>query len=321
MGSKTGIVLFVYKRPYHTKEVLKGLKKNNISKLYIFSDGPKKDENDVKVKQVRSLIAKIDWCETEIHINPGNKGLANSIIDGVNYILSKHERVIVLEDDCVPSGDFISFMEKCFNKYENTERVMSISAYTFPIKIPEDYKYDTYLSYRHCSYGWGTWRRDWKYFNRNEDFLLLTKESPRFRKKVIRAGENLIPMLESHHRGKIDSWSIFWSLSIIKKDGLCILPVKSRIKNIGFDGSGIHCRKCRIFDVELSDHYNGSVSFPENIELNVEIIKEITRFHSYSFKEKSNKKIKTLLKTIRLYKPLKSIKDKIIDKRYESSTY
>ena len=108
MRSKTGIVLFVYSRPYHTKEVLDGLKKNKISQLYIFSDGSKNEEDNEGVKEVRNLIRDIDWCNTEVHVNFQNKGLADSIIDGVNYMLSKYDRVIVLEDDCIPSPDFVS---------------------------------------------------------------------------------------------------------------------------------------------------------------------------------------------------------------------
>ncbi len=44
---RTGIVLFVYNRPYHTKEVLKGLKKNNISNFYI--TGVEGDQEGIRV--------------------------------------------------------------------------------------------------------------------------------------------------------------------------------------------------------------------------------------------------------------------------------
>ena len=108
---KTGIVLFVYNRPKHTWEVLRSLQRNNISKLYIFSDGIK-DEKDDKdsVGKARNLINSVDWCETEIVKSKENKGLANSIIYGVNYVLERRKRIIVLEDDCVPSDDFIAFI-------------------------------------------------------------------------------------------------------------------------------------------------------------------------------------------------------------------
>jgi hypothetical protein len=317
MCSKTGIVLFVYNRPYHTKEVLEGLKKNNISKLYIFSDGSKNDKDKAEVKEVRNLIRNVEWCETEIHINSTNKGLANSIVDGVNYMLSKYDRVIVLEDDCVPSPDFVSFMGECFNRYENTEKIMSISGYSLPIKIPKNYKHDIYFAYRSCSSGWGTWKRAWKYFNRDEDFMRKIEESMSFRKRVLRAGEDLISMLERQRKGIIDSWAVFWSLNIIKKEGLCIFPVKPRIQNIGFDGSGVHCKTRTTSDVELLNNYTQSLNFPEDIEPKGEIIREIKGLYSLSFSEKFRAKVKNLLKTIRLYNFLRSIKYKIIGEKDE----
>ena len=45
------IVLFVYNRPDHTKQTLEALSKNclaNKSRLFIYSDGPKKKDNQYK---------------------------------------------------------------------------------------------------------------------------------------------------------------------------------------------------------------------------------------------------------------------------------
>ena len=67
------IVLFVYNRPNHTKLLLESLKKNLLSKLsiiYIYCDGPKANSNIYeldKIKQVRNIIKKIDFCK-EIYI-------------------------------------------------------------------------------------------------------------------------------------------------------------------------------------------------------------------------------------------------------------
>jgi len=194
---KTGIALFVYNRPEHTHEVLKSLQRNNISKLYIFSDGIKDEKDKNSVGKVRNLIDSIEWCKTEIIKSERNKGLANSIVYGVNYVLERHTRIIVLEDDCVSSDNFIAFMEKCFDKYEDNEKVMNVTGYSLPIKIPDNYPYDIYFSYRSSSWGWGTWRRAWKYFDRNKSILEEIKKSFTLRKKINRAGEDLIPMLKN----------------------------------------------------------------------------------------------------------------------------
>jgi len=321
MCSKTGIVLFVYNRPYHTKKVLYGLKKNNISKLYIFSDGSKNEEDKIQVNEVRDLIRNITWCETEIHINLENKGLANSIVAGVNYVLNKHERIIVLEDDCVPSPDFVSFMEACFDRYENTEKVMSISGYSLPFKIPGNYKFDIYFSYRFCSYGWGTWKKTWDFFKEDKKLQNKIIDNRYFRERVSLAGNDLIPMLEKRIKGENDSWAVFWALNIIENEGLCINPVHSRIKNIGFDNSGIHTKATNKFDVILYKGNSEKLKFPDGIIVNNKIIKRYRSFYVPSLKIEIKFKIIRITKFLRLYNFLKRIRNSIFGENNEGNAH
>lgn len=297
---KTGIALFVYNRPEHTQEVLKGLQGNNIPKLYIFSDGIKDEKDRDSINIVRNLIGSIDWCETKILKSKENKGLANSIVYGVNYVLERHERIIVLEDDCVPSDDFIVFMEKCFDKYENNEKIMSITGYSLPINIPGNYPHDIYFYYRFSPWGWGTWRKAWKYFDRNKQILEEIEKSYNLRKKINLAGEDLIPMLKNQIIGKLDSWAIFWAMNIIKNDGVCVNPVKSKIKNIGHDGTGIHCGPNVRYEVKIIKEDVNLLSLPDEIIINSIITKRYKKFFHRSLKNKVKKIILSLLKLIGL---------------------
>lgn len=290
------IALFVYNRPEHTREVLKGLQKNNISKLYIFSDAIKDEKDEDSVGKVRNLIDSIDWCETEITKSEKNKGLANSIVHGVNYVLKRYTRIIVLEDDCIPSDDFIAFMEKCFDKYENNEKVMNVTGYSLPIKIPDNYSYDIYFSYRSSSWGWGTWRRAWKYFDKNILILEEIKKSSNLRKKINRAGEDLIPMLKNQVDGKLDSWAVFWAINIIKNDGVCANPVKSKIRNIGNDGTGIHCGSSNRYEVKIVKEDINSLNLPDEIIINDVIVRRYKKFFNPSLKNKVKKIILNILK-------------------------
>jgi len=308
---KTGIALFVYNRPEHTHEVLKGLHRNNIQKLYIFSDGFKDEKDKDPVEKVRNLIDSIDWCETEIIKGERNKGLADSIVHGVNYVLERHTRIIVLEDDCVPTDDFIVFMEKCFDKYKNNEKVMNVSGYSLPINIPNDYPYDIYFSYRASSWGWGTWRRAWKYFDRNKSILAEIEKSPNLRKKINRAGEDLIPMLKNQINGKLDSWAVFWAINIIKNDGVCVNPVKSRIKNIGHDGTGIHCGHNNRYEIKIIKEDINLLHLPDKIVINDTIVNRYKKFFHISLKNKAKRVISNILKIMGLYKFVKKLKRKL----------
>ena len=304
---KTGIALFVYNRPKHTHEVLEGLQRNNISKLYIFSDGIKDKKDKDFVGKVRNLIDSIDWCETEIIKSERNKGLADSIAYGVNYILERHIRIIVLEDDCVPSDDFIAFMEKCFDKYENNKKVMNVTGYSLPIKILDNYPYDIYFSYRSSSWGWGTWRRVWKYFDRNKSILSEIEKSSNLRKKINRAGEDLIPMLKNQINGKLDSWAVFWAINIIKNDGVCVNPVKSKIKNIGHDSTGTHCGSSNRYEVKIVKENINLLNLPDEIIIDSEIIDLYKKFFHINLKNKAKIVISNILKFMGLYNFIKKI--------------
>ena len=177
-------------------------------------------------------------------------------------------------------------MNTCFDKYEKNKQIMNITGYAPPIKIPSDYPYDVYFSYRSSSWGWGTWKRAWQYFDRNPAIFQEIDSSKSLRYKVDRAGKDLYPMLKSQIEGNLDSWAVFWSVNIIKNDGLCINPVESRIINIGHDGTGAHCPKNERYNVALKTKSYEEIIFPNNAQPDERIVKNYKDFMSESFFKK-----------------------------------
>mgnify|MGYP006309741777 CR=1 FL=1 len=117
------IVLFVYNRPEHTKRTIKALKNNKLaqeSELFIFSDGEKSSNDYQNVKKVRKIINNIiGFKNIKVFESEINKGLADSVIDGVTKIINDYEKVIVLEDDLITSKNFLSYMNRALNFYED----------------------------------------------------------------------------------------------------------------------------------------------------------------------------------------------------------
>jgi hypothetical protein len=67
-----------------------------------------------------------------------------------------------------------------------------------------------------------------------------------------------------NYQGKLNTWAIFWYLSVYLNNGLSLHPRESLTKNIGTGGSGVHfTSKTDIFSVELTD--KDSWEFPEEI--------------------------------------------------------
>ncbi len=238
------IVIFTYNRPWHTQQVLDSLALNEEAKdslLYIYCDGAKDNAEEKIVKEINQvrLIAKSEnrFKQVIVKEQTKNKGLANSIIDGVTEIVNKYGSIIVLEDDIIVSNYFLKFMNEALLKYESEETVISISAYIYPIKnLPTQF----FIKGADC-WGWATWKRGWDIFECDGKKLLNHLE----RKKLtysfdFNGSYPYTQMLKNQINGKNNSWAIRWNASAFLNNKLTLYPNISLVENIGFDGSGTH---------------------------------------------------------------------------------
>ena len=239
------IVLFVYNRPWHTRQVLDALalnKEAEKSVLYIFCDGPKDNETIAglsKINEVRDLIVSEDRFKlVNVNIQKSNKGLASSIIDGVTEILNNHETVIVLEDDIVTSSGFLKFMNDALLLYKNNEKVMHISGFMFP---HEEILQETFFFNVPLCWGWATWKRSWSYFEVDSVKLWKELHNKNIFKSIDKFGGDYLSSQLAHNiSGKLKTWFIKWHATVLLKNGYTLYPNKSLVDNIGFDNTGVH---------------------------------------------------------------------------------
>jgi hypothetical protein len=243
------IVLFCYNRPLHVRQTLESLNKNTLaskSTLYIYSDGPKNEQDRKNVNEVRKILREKKWCgKVFIYESNVNIGLANSIVNGVTRIVNRYGKIVVLEDDLVLSKGFLVYMNKALNIYENENKVMHISGYMFPVKgtLPETF----FLNIPTC-WGWGTWKRAWKYFNNDANYLLRAiKTGGNIRKFNLEGSYDWFYHLKSNVTGSLRTWAVRWYASFFKMNGFVLHPGKSLVRNIGFDSSGEHCDTNEIY--------------------------------------------------------------------------
>ena len=269
------IVLFVYNRPWHTLEAIKALRNNELadeSLLYIFSDAAKNGAEVENVEKVREYIKNIDGFKNITIIErKKNYGLSNSIISGVTKIVNEYGKIIVLEDDLLTSKYFLKYLNEALRIYKNDERVMHISSYMYPIKI--NTLSETFFSWFTSSWGWGTWKRAWKYFEKDGKVF-----NERFTKELkykfnIDDTYNCYKMFKLQQLEKVDSWAIRWYASVFFNQGLCLNPTKSLIDNIGFDGSGVNCGIDYKYKVNILN--NPIKYFERKLSINKEAINEL----------------------------------------------
>lgn len=294
---KIATVLFTYNRPWHTKQVIQGLSGNNIlpEKLFIFQDGLNVDSKKDEWIAVKEIIHNVDFCPVEVIESFTNKGLANSIVDGINYVLEEFDAVIVLEDDCVPAPGFMAFMVQALEQYKERERVYSISGYSWPIELEKD-KYDAYFTGRESTWGWGTWKDRWLQYEKDYTIYKKLKFSKEGSYNLALWGADIEPVVIGNVIGQMDSWGLFWGLKIIEKEGRCLAPYKSLISNIGNDGTGVHCGSTNKFDVEIDLSGRVKYSLPESLEIRKETERSFTSlFGSYTAANNNFEKEKVIV--------------------------
>jgi hypothetical protein len=266
------IALFVYNRPFHTRQTVTSLGKNELaaeSDLFIFSDAAKTPQAASAVEEVRRYIAAVSgFRSVSIIQREENYGLARSITAGVTQLVEQRGRVIVLEDDLVTSPQFLGYMNAALERYEHDEEVMQIAGYMFPVTLQpgEDALFLPFIS----SWGWATWRRAWRHFNRREDgFDRILSDAALMRRFDLNGRYQYTKILKAQRRKKVDSWAIYWYVSVFTRGGLVLFPKKTLVRNVGFDGPGVNCTVSELHQEDLDSEYRVNV-FPASIAVSAE---------------------------------------------------
>lgn len=238
------ITLFCYNRLDVLERTVEALKKNilaNESELIIFSDGPKEGQEE-KVQIVRNFIHTINGFKSiKIFENKKNKGLANSIIDGVTKVVNEYGKIIVLEDDLVTSQYFLKYSNDFLNLYKDDEKVVSCSAWCFNIKPVKEKTF--FMKGADCL-GWATWKRGWDLFE-TDGKKLLDEITERNLQEEFEMNNSYpyIQMLRQQIEGRVNSWAIRWYASTFLKNKLCLFPTKTLLAHIGDTPDATHCKQ------------------------------------------------------------------------------
>ncbi|XPF95062.1 hypothetical protein ACM9HF_03365 [Colwellia sp. RE-S-Sl-9] len=293
------ICLFTYNRLEETKLTIESLQKNylaNQSKLYIFSDGGKNETSIKSVAAVREYLKQVNGFKEVIIIESKvNKGLANSIIEGVTRIINEYGKIIVMEDDLVTSSNFLSYMNEGLAFYESSKNIWSVSGFSFPIDYPKSYEFDNAFGVRASSWGWATWKSRWDLVDWDVTDYTEFLNDKKSRKAFNRGGSDMCSMLHAQRTGKINSWAIRFCYAQFKQQAYDILPVKSKVVNVGFNGDASNTEGMGTrFRANLDEEGKSTFTFNNNIALNEDVLKQFRKPLSISVRllSKIKRKIK-----------------------------
>lgn len=252
--SQAPVALFVYNRPIHTRRTVESLLRNTGAQdsiLHIFSDAAKTTQESPSVDKVRIYLKEITgFKQVLIYEQVNNLGLAKSIINGVSTLCEKYGNVIVLEDDIVTSPYFLTYMNESLNFYENVGQVMHISAFRYPVKPFETE--DTFFLRVPLCWGWATWQRAWKFYNKDVSLMSHFNQNA-IRRFNFDNNYDFWMQLVMNKSGYLNTWFIFWYANLFLCNGLALFPARSLVQNIGMDKSGTHSGISNDYNVKLSE--------------------------------------------------------------------
>lgn len=242
--------MFGYNRPDHLRRTLEALAAADgasDSDLHLFCDGPKTEAGLEQVEAVHAVARSMEWAarfrSVSVEASATNKGLAASIVGGVSKVVEVAGRAIILEDDLIVSSDFLRFMNDCLDFYQDDQKVGSVTGFSPLSRPPAGYPHDVMAVPRNSSQGWGIWADRWRLVDWDASGAARLWRDPALRRRFNSAGNDRLGRLRRQLQGRNQSWSIRFGLWQVLSGRHTIYPVQNRVRNIGYDGSGVHTRQ------------------------------------------------------------------------------
>jgi hypothetical protein len=293
---ETPLLFIVFNRPDCTKLVLNRIKDMQPKCLFIAGDGPRTSHIDDadQCRAVREIIEKdIDWkCEVKTLFRERNLGCGKAVSESISWFFRHVNEGIILEDDCLPNGDFFAFCEQLLAYYRNDNNVMHIGGGTYPAKKYLDLNKSYYFSKYPYSWGWATWKRAWSYYDFEMTDLhnfLQSKSRHVFDRDDER--DYWTRTLNDVKNKKIDTWDFQWNYTVWQNNGYCVHSTSNFIKNIGFDSNATHTKNESMAYKKIQlESGLPLVTHPKNLELNRKADRDVF--------EKFNKPSETLFQKL-----------------------
>ncbi len=295
------ILISVYDRVNHLKQCVDSLKKNKEaenSELYIAVDYPAKKEHAAGINEVVKFCEQISgFKKVNIIKRTENLGAGNNMRKARLELFEKYDRVITMEDDNVVSPNFLEYMNGALDFYENDERIVTVSGFNFPIRIPPGYDKDVYVWPAVNGYGVGWWRKKFSlsYFEINdfEEFIFDDDAIDGF----MNVAEHILPiMLDGISRGVLQGDAVK-SYNYFRRGKFNLYPTVSKVRNLGYDGSGVNCNVDERYLWQQIDDGKRKTEFVENIMPDASVYESLREYFRIGEQTKEN-----LRKTILLFR-------------------
>lgn len=258
----------------HFVRLVESLKRNSWAKytpLYVNVDYPPAEKYVDGWKAIRKYLQNSDFsCFAEINVFYQEKNLGSIVsVDFLReQVWKKYDRWIYTDDDIEFSPNFLEFINKCLDFYEDDEDVVAVSGYSYPIQWKVSEGATCLKQNINCSmWGTGFWKKKYdelsdkiskgdhfKQLNRVIKESLYKKMLDVSQMEYINRACSPLRFMHTGYSTRCCDYVMRYCLPIYGK--YVISPVVSKSRNFGFDGSGVCCQNVIDTDGNTAAEYN-----------------------------------------------------------------
>ena len=271
------ILLIIFKRLDTTKKLLEKIRSIKPNQLFIAADGARLNiqNEQYDCDNVRKYVLdSLDWdCEVKTLFRNENLGCGRGVSSAITWFFDSVDCGIILEDDCIPSLSFFSYVEELLMKYKDDKTVWQICGHNTMGMNPQKNNSSYSFSAIEACWGWATWKDRWQQFSYDiscEDKSLLCK-NPYFKKKYRR--DYWFPLFNTMNSQTKDIWDYQWTYRILMNKGFCAIPAYNLIENIGFGKDSTHFSAGDVNNFSMKNYDIGKIFHPQKIKYDWKLIK------------------------------------------------
>lgn len=242
------VLLIFFNRPDCFAKVFERVREAKPKVLILAQDGPRNDRDKIGIEQCRRIAESIDWdCNVIRDYSEVNLGCGLRPKSAIELALKESDRVIILEDDCIPSPTFFRYCDELLEKYKDDERIGYISGLNH-FETWDCGGFDYFFSTAASIGAWATWRRSFARFydyfaNGINDGYVLKLYKQQIGNDYVY--EDRIASLKKANASaqngeKLSYWDTQWGFAQFTQNMLAIVPRANQISNIGAGADSTH---------------------------------------------------------------------------------
>lgn len=236
------VLILFFNRPDALRAVFHEVRLARPARLFLYQDGPRGERDLPGIEACRRIVEEIDWpCEVHRVYQEKNFGCDPSEYISQKWAFSISDKVIVLEDDDIPSQSFFTFCKEMLDRYEDDRRISMITGTNYDEKTP-DTLYDYFFATTFSISGWASWRRvvdEWDESYEWLDDAFNVRQLQEYIKER-KYQQEFIDFCRYHRKTGKAYYETIFHAAIFFNSGLSIVPRVNLINNLGACGEGVH---------------------------------------------------------------------------------